>query len=202
MAYKIEINNLEKTLSYDLVPKTKIHIEKFSYTFENGKCYGLNLSDKKGWLISECFTGKIRNKNISLFMTEPEQKLLNRKDLMQISIPVGIPNNKCFYKYIKNKLNNEELEALIDDFGLSYQRIKRPLKKCGSERWRMGFALGEVLNKTIYCFPWISTDLLEMYSSLWLEEFIKKVKEKGGIVLIPTEVNKNNTSLFDCIIND
>lgn len=202
MAYKIEINNLEKTLSYDLAPKTKIHIEKFSYTFENGKCYGLNLSDKKGWLISECFTGKIRSKNISLFITEPEHKWLNRKELMKISIPVGIPPNRCFYKYIKNRLNNEELEALINDFGLSYQRIKRPLKKCGSERWRMGVALGKVLNKTIFCFPFIFSDILNMYSSLWLGEFINKVKEKGGIVLIPTEINKDISKLFDCIIDD
>lgn len=78
--------------------------------------------------------------------------------------------------------------------------MNRKMKNMSSERWRISFALGEILNKKIYCFPWISPDIIDMYYKLWFSEFVNEVKRKGGIILIPTEITETNKFLFDEIL--
>ena len=45
MSYKIEINNLTSNIGYDLFNEMEISINSFSHTFEDGKCYGLDMDE-------------------------------------------------------------------------------------------------------------------------------------------------------------
>lgn len=203
MAYRIEINKLRKKLSYDLVPKEILKIQDFVYTFQEGNCYALNLSNKNGWLISECFTGRINSHNFNIYVNE---KKLSNIELQKLSIPVGCPVKKglfkeSFYDEIKRlHLSNSCLNNLMKKYGISENRMQRPYSQTSSERWRMSFALGSLINKKIYCFPWVTSELMDMYTPLWLRDFIDGVKLQNGIILIPTDVTEKNKDLFDIVI--
>ena len=197
----VEISNITKIIGYDLFPKRKVSIKVFNYNFVDGKCYCLGYKDFSGYLISLIIAGKIKNRNINI-SSEKKMPIVNLKEqaiLMGIEENTDKKNN-LLYALKKYKENNINYEKIFEKYGISEQRQCRKMKNMSSERWRVSFALGEILEKKIYCFPWIPSEIIDMYSNLWFSDFLNEIKRKGGIIIIPTEITEINMFLFDEVL--
>ena len=200
MSYKIEINNLTSNIGYDLFDEMEISIKSFSHTFEEGKCYGLDMDEHQGYLVSMALCGVIKGDGVKVYK---DGKQVGEEELLKDSLLMGLSREKKTFREEINSLNlsKEAVNNLFEKYGLSENRIKRSYENTSSERWRMSFALGSLLDKKLYCFPYIPIQLAESYAPLWLKDFIDEVKDRGGIVVVPNIVTPNNKYLFDEVIN-
>lgn len=75
-------------------------------------------------------------------------------------------------------------EEILKIFSISIERINRPVKATGNERFRVMAAIALCHNKQIFCFPWMSKKLFDGFHS-HLPDSIKILEKLNKIILLP-----------------
>ena len=76
-------------------------------------------------------------------------------------------------------------EEIVTIFGLSNDRLNRPLKQCGNEGLRAMVAILFSYEKNIFCFPWLSKNRYESQHSHYVK-ICDILSSFGKTVIIPT----------------
>ncbi len=93
---------------------------------------------------------------------------------------------KLISEGLKKTKNPMSCEQIVELFKLDSQRIPRPVKACGNEKYRAMAAIGYSFGKQIFCFPWFSS---VRYKHLYrhIKYASKVLSSLGCVVIIPTE---------------
>lgn len=97
----------------------------------------------------------------------------------------------------KNKNFDDSLENVVRVFDL--RRLNHDIRYTSGEQWRIILALGYCMGKKVFLFNWLNywnlRFFLENYKIL-----LNFLKDKGCIVLIPTDRTDGIEELFDFIV--
>ena len=87
-------------------------------------------------------------------------------------------------KGIKKSKINQTAEKICNLFLLDSERIHRPIKYVGNERFRAMAAVGYSFGYQVFCFPWLSKKMFNYYTNniLWLLDILEKLKV---VVIVP-----------------
>ncbi len=170
---------------------------KYSCKLVKGKTYGIiGEFGAGGWALSYTLAGK---ENDYDGIIRINGQVVNSQILRKIScyvgedpIPKSLFNNKK--RLIINRLKDgiklgkspiDDIEEIIQVFGLSHERLNRIIENISNERWRASMAIGYTWGKKIYCFPWLNTGNL-IFLKDYILPCITYLKQKGSIIIIPT----------------
>jgi energy-coupling factor transporter ATP-binding protein EcfA2 len=197
-------------LRTDLVKKTEEKLVAFTSDLYFGKCYCLNsVLGNGGWALSWLIAGLLKQQQGELLI---DNKSYTGKKLRNMALPVGIVTS-VFYtptvraeirKGLKRKTRSMMQEKEIEVLNLMHltdKRLDRPLTQLSGERWRASIAIGLAAGKSIYCFPWMETAIIDKYNSLWFDEVIRCLKGKNCLVVVPTIYTERIKNIFDDVIN-
>ncbi len=197
ISYKV----MGEKIRRDILPKGK-------YSFIFPGIYGLigNLGSGNHAL-SYVLTGNAKIDKCEFIL---DDKVLHLKDLREISCYIGHPHNDLFplfnshyslKKTISNGLKQShssyKLNDIVQKFELSPERIDRPFKYLGNERWRASIAISYAFGRKIFCSNYFSRETWSSYYELAIKRWVKLIKEDGGIVLLPTNDESVISDLVD-----
>ena len=118
--------------------------------------------------------------------------------IFQREISVKQAINKAIRRY--NRYEN--INEVIQEFGLTQGRVEYKLSKYSGERLRASLAIGYASNKIVYCFPWMNTAYFyDIILSSGVFRFFNKLKEEGCIIILPTSREENVNGFVDKVIN-
>ncbi|MFC0211109.1 hypothetical protein ACFFK0_01385 [Paenibacillus chartarius] len=173
------------------------HVNNFSYTFSGGKIYKLvgEFGDG-GASISYLITGNIsdvsgiafNNRTVDIRDLKRICSLLDDNISKNINIFMrNTPVIKLLQDEIKKKNSPvSDVNKILEIFGLSNERVQRPISKMGEERYRASLAIDYVQGKLIFCFPWYNSTFLRGYVlNEKLISVLKFLREQGFIIIIP-----------------
>ena len=200
------------------------HIHKNSYSFGPGAyaligqiddggwafSYSLSPINKKDVCINRLASSGENDTNISKFFINDKEVSLTC--LQSISCLLGCYNKNRFAacnksarkqltKAIKNGTSKYSLNELQQLFGLSEERMDRPLYKTSREAWRITAAIGLAEGKKIFCLPWKSNQYVVGGVQYSLEIIAKVIKKEGGILLMPLENDELVRHFVDGVID-
>ncbi len=210
---KVEIKDLNITCicRFNDYGNIRDTLANFSYTFLPGRVYGLiGEFGTGGWALSYVLTGNVKSFEGKISIN---QDLADASYLKRISCYTGADDyssilskfNKTVQKQIDMGINNKKsfdvnYNSIIDKFKLTKERVGRPLKYTGEEKWKCSMAIGYANGKLIYCFPWLNSG-----SIYHLKEHIllcmSILKEAGAIVIIPTTKKETLLNIADEFVN-
>lgn len=186
-------------------------VRENTFTFENGKIYGVVCEYGGGGAALSCFmSNQIPWEDEKIYFDEKE---INPSDIGEISWYIGKPiYSKGILKKeisVRKALNNAVLQHhryknisdIIEEFGLQERRLDYGLSNYSYERWRASLAIGYASNKTIYCFPWLNTYSFYNWiicSSVF--RFFRKLRDEGNIIILPTSRKENVVGFVDEVI--
>ncbi len=117
----------------------------------------------------------------------------------------------CYSKCLKKELGLKEIlrkhehsdryNAIIEYFDVNLDTLHRYVSKMPHEKWRISIAVGLLMEKTIFGFPYMNSRFL--YDVLFESgnaRSIKKITDYGGIVIIPTSNRELVSPLVDEVI--
>ena len=164
------------------------------FQFEPGKVYGIiGEHGEGGEIISSFMSGRIKTDCSLLRNSDP----LSYDDIKKIGWYVGkkefnlyhmeISARKALKRALKCSERYENMEQVIEEFGLTEDRLDLKISWYSGERMRVSLAIGYASNKKLFCFPWMnSNDLYHIFQSTHLMRFFDKLRADGCIVIIPT----------------
>ncbi|SFR61855.1 hypothetical protein [Anaeromicropila populeti] len=181
------------------------------YKFFTGKIYGLLCNHGEGGGgISYILGGKAPVLNEQLIINN---KKYNKNEYVNEGWYVGEglgKYNSYFEKKIRNQLQvalkcgnkKYSVSEVIKKFELSEDRMHYKFSHVSWESWRISVAIGFLYEKTIFCFPWKDTDYLKsIILNTGFSYYINILKEKGSIVIIPSNDRKLLESFSDEVID-
>lgn len=88
-------------------------------------------------------------------------------------------------KGLKKSKIDKTFDEIFQTFGLSSDRLDRPICHTGNEKIRAMAAVGYAHGKQVFCFPWLSQKMVEYYKYhlLWTFDALEKL---GAIVIFPS----------------
>jgi hypothetical protein len=98
-------------------------------------------------------------------------------------------SSKTVKNLIKKGLKKSKLPYSVDEieelFELTKDRVERPIRQVGNERFRSMGAIGFAFGKEIFCFPWLSDKMFKyyMYNMNFLSDLFGKLNK---IAIFPT----------------
>lgn len=164
------------------------------FQFEPGKVYGIiGEHGEGGEIISSFMSGRIKTDCSLLRNSDP----LSYDDIKKIGWYVGkkefnlyhmeISARKALKRALKCSERYENMEQVIEEFGLTEDRLDLKISWYSGERTRVSLAIGYASNKKIFCFPWMnSLHLYDIFHCRHLMWFFDKLRADGCIVIIPT----------------
>ena len=170
------------------------YINDNQFQFESGKVYGIiGEHGEGGEIISSFMSGRIKTDCSLLRNSDP----LSYDDIKKIGWYVGkkefnlyhmeISARKALKRALKCSERYENMEQVIEEFGLTEDRLDLKISWYSGERMRVSLAIGYASNKKLFCFPWMnSNDLYHIFQSTHLMRFFDKLRADGCIVIIPT----------------
>lgn len=182
----------------------------FSYEFKSQHIYGvINSFGSGGQTLISVLAGYEKNYQGEIYLNN---RKVSHKELKNItccieSNPQYIKRNffrknsviSYLNKAIKNNMNfNDSLENVIKVFGLS--RLNHDIRYTSGEQWRIILAYGYCMGKKVFLFNWLNYWNLRFF----LEEYkilLNYLKDKGCIVIIPTDKTEGIENLFDKIVH-
>jgi hypothetical protein len=197
MTTKVGVIQLENVLVYgsykfSLTGTVPQRVGYINATYECGKAYGLigelvfgapaiswtiagNMVPSEGEIL---VNGNVANRHLLQQISHsvwlgPKDPWLFRKDVKTL-IAVGLRESRIEFS----------LGEIVEVFGL--ERLDRPLKFCGNERWRASIAIGFSQGKSVFCFPWLWYDFVRQYKKLWMKRVFGFLKENNRLVVVPT----------------
>lgn len=186
------------------------HFNSLSFEFTDHHIYGVvNSFGSGGQTLINVLTGYESNYLGNIFYNNMK---ITPKELKNITFCVeNRPNyikkkpfqsNTVLSYLTKAIANNPSFDdTLVNVIKVFYiQRLNHDIRHTSGEQWRIILALGYCMGKKIFCFNW--------QSYWWLRQFIDTfkpivdyMKEKGCIIIIPTDRTEGIEGLFDEIIH-
>ncbi len=124
---------------------------------------------------------------------------IGKKELNSLHMEISV--RKALKKAMKCSERYENIEQVIENFGLKPDRVDYKLSYYSGERMRASLAIGYALNKKIYCFPWMnSAYLYDIFQSSCVTRFFDRLRDDGCIVIIPTYKKETIINIVDEII--
>lgn len=228
MIQKFEIQHLEGTAlckangySYDIV----ISIPSgFCGEFRPGITVLQGDIDDAGWCINYIISAPLTKKNEFMFNKTAEeslggtpcaflvdQKSYTLPELKKITFYMdtssfhGKDARSSIYNlvqmYCRQNLVAESAEEICGLFHLDKQRVTKPICQVGNEVFRSLAAIGYAAGKEIFCFPWISKNMMHYYGKNLLYA-CNKLGDLGKIVLLPTNYRFNDANYNIVSIED
>ncbi len=181
------------------------------FTFEKGKIYGIVCEYGGGGAAISCFmSNRIPWKDEKIYFDDLE---INPSDIGEIGWYIGreiyskgiikkeISVRKALNHAVSQYHRYENINDIIEEFGLQERRLDYGLSNYSYERWRASLAIGYASYKVIYCFPWLNSHLFYNWiicSSVF--RFFRKLKDEGNIIILPTSRRDNVAGFVDEII--
>ena len=182
-----------------------------TFIFERGKIYGIICEPRQGGDALSCFmSNQISWENEEMYFDEVQ---VNPSDIGEISWYMGKPIyskgiikreisvRKALNKAISQYHRYENINDIIEEFGLQERRLDYGLSNYSYERWRASLAIGYASYKVVYCFPWLNSHLFYNWiicSSVF--RFFRKLRDEGNIIILPTSRRDNVAGFVDEII--
>lgn len=209
---KVIIGNNQENIKNSLGEQFSEYTFPGTYEFSSGKVYGIvsefgsggeyissllsgnieqNEDDKI--FIDEVFTDNYKDLKIGWYMRAP----FYNKGLIRREISV----RKALGKAIEQSGNRFDFKKIQEEFGLQEKRLDLKLSYYSHEGWRASMAVGYVLQKQIFCFPWQNSIYFSaaIYDSMTYKLF-NKITDYGGIIILPTSKKENVKNIADNII--
>ena len=102
-------------------------------------------------------------------------------------------SKKTIKTLINEALKHSNINVTSDDiekmFDLDTERINRPIKCVGNEKFRAMAAIGYAYGKEVFCFPWMSQKRFKYYNQN-LSGTIKKLESLNKIVIVPVGIGE------------
>ena len=182
-----------------------------TYVFEKGKIFGVVCEQGGGGeFLSSLITGRINVDNerayidgIEVPFSEIQEKAwyVGKCEYSKLFSKHEISVEKAIERTIRKYKCYQDKDDLIEQFGLSKDRLKYKISDYSGEKWRVSLALGYASKRTIFCFPWMNTLYFNhIMLSSGVYRFFKKMKEDGMIIILPTSRRKNVEAIADVII--
>ena len=95
--------------------------------------------------------------------------------------PLFKSKHKSVYKMITLGIKKSGIkkspQEICDMFKLTSERINRPIRCVGNERFRAMAAIGYAYGKEVFCFPWLSNRMATYYGKnlSWLLDLLEKL---------------------------
>lgn len=183
------------------------YISKGTYTFDEGKIYGIVSEHGGGGEgISRLLSGESSLVNETIFVNGEQVlclddigwyigKQMYSKGIIKRELSVRESLTLAIKKY--NRFNN--IGEIIKLFHLSDDKLDYKFSNNTLwEMWRFSLALGYACEKKIFCFPWMNS--LTFYDCMYnsgVFRFFKMFKENGFIIILPTSRKENLKKLAD-----
>ena len=110
----------------------------------------------------------------SCYLDDSQYKLFSSLKTVKQLISQGLKKSKMLYS----------LNDICDIFQLSSDRIERPIKSTGNERYQAMAAVGFSFGKQVFCFPWFSKTRYKIYK-IRFEYILKVLGEHKKIAILP-----------------
>jgi hypothetical protein len=191
------------------IPPAKII--DFNASFLRGQSYLLHSEDWQNSLaLSMIISGSIKPQSGSITLNSQECDELARSAEFWRVREDTVPNWKSHFKEItiidqirQGFRNNENplkmgINDILSHFNMTKERYKRPMSTLSHEAWIASCVIGVASGRSIFCFPYIDSDIIKVYSRFrGLPNLIIKL---GLTVFLPTDVNEISNNLCDHII--
>lgn len=205
---KVRVEIPEQRSIYTEYARDQCRYEEYMYEetfeFEKGKIYGILGDGEEGgggltWLLS----GKelLKNEIVTVFGKEyksgetVEEGWHLSEDIQNM--------NKSAWRQLSNarKRSGSELSVqdIIEEFHLSEKKIHKKMKEDKWEVWKVSAAVGYLLGKEIFCFPWLPTLMIKeiiMYTGYF--NYVEKLRREGCILLLPS----SNREILEAITDE
>jgi hypothetical protein len=177
-----------------------------NYTFTFGKCYLLDGwpwhgGDTLSWLIGgvfDEFSGKLLKNELLYTLKERQEdawcvraneikwhKFRFHEATVQEQIQYGLKTNS--QPYFKSE------QEFIEQFHLTIERYRRPLRQLSNEAWRASCAIGLANGRRVFCFPYVLPEVVNMNAEMHFKAMFRTLTNAGAMILLPTTA----VGLFD-----
>ena len=185
------------------------YLNSNNYSFVSSNIYGLIGHYGSGnWALSQIIAGRTKKHKTQIYV---DGNNVSYKDLRNMCCYIGYEHNIGYLSFARNhtlkatieqgiiKTNNniDTVESIAEEFELSYDRIDRKFKFLGNEHWRASLAIGQAWQKRIYCAPFLDGKNWGSYYSIQLEKWLKLLKQKNSIVILPVSDEECIKSIAD-----
>lgn len=182
-----------------------------TFVFKKGKIYGIvGEHGEGGELISSLLSGRISAKNeiayydgvkVDLSKIQDKGWYVGKSEYTKGFIKREISVRKALKNAIKKYGRYKCIDEVINEFGLTADRLDYRISKYSGEKWRASLAIGYACKKEIFCFSWMDTAYFyNIMISSGVFRFFKKMKEEGLIIILPTSRKENVMGLVDEIV--
>lgn len=180
-----------------------------NFTLYTGNVYGI-ISDfcNGSWALSECIGGfsddcqgeVLINGTKSIFKNIQYESCHIPESDYEKDINMG---NEFSVKNFLERLKKDgklilEPEEYKRIFGISDERYDRSIKKVSGEIWRISFLINFLLNKNIFCLPWIGER--EKNRILCCKNIFEFLRSNNKLILLPTNQDKVFNDICDKFI--
>ena len=187
------------------------YLKKISLSVKTGKIYGIISEYMEGGdTISALLSNQIPWERGKAYLDDIEVPLARIQE-MGWYIGKSVYSKGIFHREIsmRKALNHAikdygrytKLDDIIEDFGLSEDRLNMKLRMYSYEKFRVSMALGYACKKTFFCFPWMSSSFFYNWilnSSVY--RFFRQMRGEGCTFILPTSRRINVEGFVDEII--
>ena len=177
--------------------------EKKEYVFEFGKAYAL-IGDFGfgGHLISSLMTNECNVIDERILVNSREDRDYFKNNGWRIGQSVYtkiLKRERKIHDILIALKKNEKYDEIIRYFEIDDSLLPETISSMPHEKWRVSTAVGLLMNRTVFGLPYMNSRFLYdvFYSSGNLLS-IEKIKEFGGLVIIPT----NDKDLVSPIVDE
>lgn len=186
----------------------KLELKEGNFSFGSSKIYALAGGQNNGGYALSCLLSGFADMGKN--RVSVDGKLLNRSELMKIGCFIGLGRQRFFRKYLtvrqqitealNSSGNSQSFDEIVSKFGLTPERLDRRLAYTGNEHWRASIAIAYAEEKRIFCAPFIEEKMWDNYLRLYLEGWLRMLRDEDRLIILPVSGEKNFRELSDEII--
>lgn len=188
--------------------KPKLCLKQGNYTFISSKVYALvGAQNGGGYALSCLLSGRA---DLGKSKIKIDGNLSGLSELRKTSCFIGAGRQGFFKRggtvrqQITRALNKSanplSFDAITDKFGLTPERLDRKFAHIGNEHWRASIAIAYAERKRIYCSPYIDETMWDDYLRLYLETWIRMLRDEDNVIFLPVSGISKFRDLTDEVI--
>lgn len=160
------------------------------FHFKAGRSYGILCEEGEGGgALSLLLSGRVKiiDEKICIFGHEYEKgQMVNEGWFVGEGFPGLNKSVKMeLERALKSSNNTLSEKEVIEEFGLTVDRMCLPINKYSGESWRASAAIGYANKKKIFCYPWLDSVYLQHVLFTAYFFYVNKLKQKGCTIIIP-----------------